>query len=90
MPGTLYAYLAKGCERVSGHGAFRALQRGFVHWASGRLGEINVNVKHPLVCHVRCVTTLSMKPGKYQVYLLLGKESELATIEKAKCDCAAG
>lgn len=37
MIGLLYTYLAKECERLTGHGAFRALQRGYIHWASGRL-----------------------------------------------------
>lgn len=32
----------------------------------------------------------SMKSGKYHVYLLLGKDGELATICSATCDCAAG
>lgn len=88
--GILYTYLAKGCERISGHGAFRALNRGYVHWASGRLGQIEVNLKHPSFCHVRCSTTPSMKAGKYCVHILLGREGEFATTERATCECAAG
>ena len=41
-------------------------------------------------CHVRCNMTPSMKAGIYHVYLLLGKEGQLATIDKATCECAAG
>ena len=69
-----------------GHSAFRALRRGYVHWASGRLTQ---NCQHPSFCHVRCNMTPSMKPGVCHVYILLGK-GELATIEKATCECAAG
>ena len=35
--GTLYTYLACGTGRTPMQGAFRALTRGFNHWASGRL-----------------------------------------------------
>ena len=51
---------------------------------------IEMNLKQPDFCHVRCVTTPSMKTGKYNVYILFGKEGELVTIEKATCECAAG
>lgn len=88
--GILYTYLAKGCERISGHGAFRALNRGYVHWASGRLGQIEVNLKHPSFCHVRCSTTPSMKAGKYCVHILLGREGEFATIERASVNVQLG
>ena len=50
---------------------------------------IEMNLKQPDFCHVRCVATPSMKTGKY-VYILFGKEGELVTIEKATCECAAG
>ena len=88
--GLLYTYLASGCGRDKTEGAFRALQRGFIHWASGRLDRLEVNCRHPCFCHVRCDMTPSMKAGIYHVYLLLGKEGQLATIEKATCECAAG
>ena len=35
-------------------GAFRALSRGYTHWASGRLEQMEVNVEYPEFCHVRC------------------------------------
>ena len=87
--GTLYTYLSVECERLTGHGAFRALQRGYVHWASGRISRIEVNCQHPMYCHVRCTMTPSMKPGVYHVYVLLGKD-DVTTIKKATCECAAG
>jgi len=34
--------------------------------------------------------TPSMKPGLYHVYILLGREGEVATIHAATCECAAG
>ena len=84
------SYLANGCGRSTNEGAFRALKRGYVHWASGRLDNLEMNSKHPHFCHVRCSMTPSMKPSVYKVYLLLGKEGHVATITKATCECAAG
>ena len=40
-------------------GAFCALSRGFSHWASGQVDHVEVNLKHPMYCHVKCT---SMKP----------------------------
>lgn len=88
--GLLYTYLANGCGRNKTEGAFCALQRGFIHWASGRLDCLEVNCRHPHFCHVRCSMTPSMKAGIYHVYLLLGKEGQLATIDNATCECVAG
>ena len=88
--GVLYTYLVEGCERTSGHGAFRALNRGYVHWSSGRLGAIEMNFRHPLYCHVKCTAVRSMRAGKYAVYILLGREGNLAAVRKATCECAAG
>ena len=34
--------------------------------------------------------TPSMKQGIYDVYILLGNDSGLATIKAASCECAAG
>ena len=87
--GLLYTYLVSGCGRNKTKGAFRALQWGFIHWVSGWLDRLEVNCQHPQVCHVRCNMTPSMKGAIYQVYLLLGKEGQLATIDKATCECAA-
>ena len=90
--GMMYTYLAAGCSRkdIESQGAFRALQRDYVHWASGRLDQLEVNYRHPEYCHIRCKMTPSMKSGIYHVYLLLGKDGQLAKILKATCECAAG
>lgn len=88
--GILYSHLAHGTDRRETQGAFRALQRGYTHWASGRLDHLEVNCRHPHYCHVRCNMTPSMKAGLYHVYLLLQRDGEFATIKKATCECAAG
>ena len=88
--GLLYTYLAESCGTSSGHGAFRALQRGYIHWQSGRISQLEINHQHPELCHVRCKIMPSMRPGVYTVHLQLGKEGELATIKRATCECAAG
>ena len=87
--GLVYTYLAGHIGHSGNHGAFRALTCGYTHWASGRLQEMKVNVNHPAYCHVRCVMKPSMKQGVYCVYMLLGREGELATISSATCECAA-
>ena len=87
----MYTYLAEGAGRSGNGGAFRALQRGYIQWSSGRLACLEVNVRHPLYCHVRCKMTPSMKQGQYNVYLLLSNDGGLAsTIQVATCECAAG
>ncbi len=86
----LYDYLASGCGRRETHEAFHALQRGYVHWCSGRLDFLEIQSMHPHFCHVRCRMTPSMRAGIYNVYMLLGKKDDIATIERATCECAAG
>ena len=88
--GLLYSYLAGHVGRIGDEGAFRALARGYTHWASGRLEEMEVNINHPEYCHVRCKMKPSMRTGIYNVYILLGHDGELATICLATCECAAG
>ena len=88
--GLMYSYLAEGVGRSDSSGAFRSLKRGFKHWASGRLSYLELNVHHPLFCHVRSKMTPSMKQGIYTMYILLGSESGFATIKAATCECAAG
>ena len=51
---------------------------------------MEINFRHPKFCHVRCQVTPSMKQGLYHVYILLGREGEVATIRAATCECAAG
>ena len=88
--GLLYGYLAGHVRsHSSSEGAFRALKRGYVHWASGRVQKIEVNIGHPLFCHVRSKIKPSMKDGTYNVYLLLATSKGCA-VEKATCECAAG
>ena len=88
--GLVYTYLAGHVGRTGDQGAFRALARGYTHWSSGRLEEMDVNTNHPEYCHVRCTMTPSMKCIPYHIYLLLGRDGELATICSATCECAAG
>lgn len=86
----MYTYLAGHVGHTGDQGAFRALARGYTHWASGRLEEIQVKTNHPEFCHVRCTMKPSMRSSTYHVYLLLGREGELATICSATCEFAAG
>ena len=88
--GLLYTYLADSVGKSGRGEAFRALQRGFTHWSSGRVSKIEVNTHHPKFCHIKTQITPSMKQGLYRVYILLGREGEYATICAATCDCAAG
>ena len=88
--GLVYTYLAGHVGRVSDHGAFRALSRGYNHWASGRVQEIQINTNNPQFCHVKCKMQPSMKVGVYNTYILLGREGEVACIMLATCECAAG
>ena len=88
--GLLYTYLADCVGKSKRGEAFRSLQRGFTHWASGRLAKMEVNCRHPQFCHVRCQMTPSMKQGLYHVYILLGREGGMAMIRTATCECAAG
>ena len=39
--------MAKGAGASQQQGAFRVLSRGYVHWKSGRINNIKVNMKHP-------------------------------------------
>ena len=67
-PGVLYAYLAEGVgSSTATEGAFRALSRGFIHWASGRLEDLEININNPSYCHVRSNMNPSMKQGSYDV-----------------------
>ena len=83
----MYTYLAGHVGRLGEEGAFRVLPCGYTHWASGWLQELQVNANNQFFCHVQCTTSPS---GIYKVYLLLGKEGDLASICSAKCDCVAG
>ena len=85
-----FRHLAGHIGHTSNQGVFRALTRGYTHWASVRLEEMEVNTKHPHCCHVRCVMKPSMRSGIYHVYILLSREGALPNICSATCECAAG
>lgn len=90
----MYVYLAiySGAGRDVGkqEGTFRALTRGYTHWASGRISQIDVNLENPMYCHVRSTMTPSMKQGNYHVWLLLERNEDFATVLSATCECVAG
>ena len=89
--GTLYQYLSAGVGQEQESKTFRALYRGYNHWASGRVDKIEVNTQNLYYCFVKCVVTPSMKPGSYKVYLLLSRGSDgYGDIRTASCQCAAG
>lgn len=71
-------------------GTFRALTRGYIHWASGRIIQIEVNLENPLYCHVQSTMTPSMKRGSYHLWLLLGRNGDFASVLSATCECVAG
>ena len=82
--------MTKGAGASQQLGAFQALSRGYVHWKSGRINNIEVNMKHPNYCHVKCSVKPSMKQGIYHVYMLLQRNGEHGTVVAATFECAAG
>lgn len=89
--GLVYTYLAQHTSNDKGESTFRALTRGYTHWKSGRIHTISVNTQHPLFCHVKSTMKPSMKPGSYQVWIMLqGDDLGYATVLLATCQCAAG
>eukprot|EP00731_Ephydatia_muelleri_P024343 Em0016g614a len=89
--GLVYTYLAGHVGRTRDEGAFRALTRGYAHWASGRLEKLSVNTNNPKYCHIRAAMKPLMKTGVYHAYLLLESDAEgLASILAATCECVAG
>ena len=87
----MYTYLAGHVGRSGDEGAFRALTRGYTHWASGRLDQLAVNINNPKYCLVHATMKSSMKIGVYHVYLLLQSDDNgLASIVSATYECAAG
>ena len=89
--GTVYTYLARQTGQSNGQNTFRALDRGYTHWASGRVSTISINVHHPINCHVQSVMKPSMKPGTYNVWIVLQRsDMGYASVLRATCECAAG
>ncbi len=83
-PGLLYTYLAEGVGNTTGRGAFQALQRGFTHWSTG-----------PPVSEYQTPLLLSRLVPDDPIHeiwstILLGRDTDFATIERAMCECAAG
>ena len=76
--GTVYVYLASGAGRdlEKEEGTFRALTRGYTHWASGRISQIEVNLENPMYCHVRSTMSPSMKQGNSPM-AVAGKKMEI-------------
>ena len=52
LVGLVYTYLAGHVGRDGNEGTFRALIRGYTHWASGRMEELQVITNNPDFCHV--------------------------------------
>ena len=88
--GILYSYLAEGVGRSGGEGVFRALARGYVHWASGRMKKLEINIQNPSFCHVQCTMKPSMKSGTCKVYVPLERDGTFGQVKSATCECAAG
>lgn len=89
--GLVYTYLAQQTSHDSGESTFRALTRGYTHWKSGRIHTMSVNIRHPTYCHVQSVMKPSMKPGSYQVWIMLQRDDlGYASVLCATCQCAAG
>ncbi len=89
--GTMYEYLSSGTGHYEGSKTFRALYRGYNHWASGRVDKIEVNTQNPLYCFIQSSITPSMKPGSYKVNLLLScGPAGYGEIKTGSCQCAAG
>ncbi len=93
-PSTLYTYLAEGVGNAKGSQAFRALKRGYIHWASGRINKLEVHIRHPVYTFVRCSIIPSMRSGTYIVKLMLKKQALrsqiVGNVHQASCECAAG
>lgn len=93
-PSTLYTYLAEGVGNTKGSLAFRALKRGYVHWACGRMNKLEVQTRHPHFTFIRSVMIPSVQSGTYSVKVLLKKQSVnnqvVGEVCHASCECAAG
>ena len=61
-----YQYLSEGVGHDGDSKTFRALYRGYNHWASGRVEKIEVNTQNLYYCFVRSIVTPSMKTGNYK------------------------
>ena len=60
--GMVFSYLF-GVSRTGDEGAFRALSRGYTHWAFGCLNVVEINTCNPQYYHIRSNLRPSMKTG---------------------------
>ena len=92
-PTTLYTYHADCVGNTKGSMAFRALKKGYVHWASGRMNKIEVQTHHPHFAFVRSVMIPSMRSGTYSLKVLLKKQTVnnqvVGDVCQASCECVA-
>ena len=92
--GAFYKYLSSHFGQECSDGTVRALTRGYTHWASGRIDNLEINIQQPVLCHVRLTMKLtmklSMKKGWYNVWILLKGDGPYGYVEGATCACAAG
>ena len=51
--GAVYTYLSSGAGRTQREGTFPVLTCGSIHWASGRIDSIEVNIHNPLYVHIQ-------------------------------------
>jgi len=68
--GMVYLYLAKETCQDNGRSTFRALARGYTHWASGHINTILVNLQHPINCHIE---SIMRQYSSYRVWIMLGE-----------------
>ena len=86
----LYKYLSSHFGPDYSDGTFRALAQGYTHWSSGRIDNLEVNIQHPVLCHIRSTMNPSMKKGLYNVWILLKREGPYGSVEGTTCACAVG
>lgn len=73
---------------------FRALKRGYIHFSSGRVSNVEVQNRNQTYTFIKSSMIQSMKTGMYKVAMVLKKEfigqECVGSIVGATCDCAAG
>ena len=91
--GALYTYLAEGVGNTQGKKAFRALKRGYIHFSSGRVKNVEIQNRNPTYMFIKSSMIPSMRSGTYKVTMILKKEFVqeqcVGNIVQASCDCAA-
>ena len=82
--GMINSYLDIHTGREHGEGTFRALSRGYTHWASGHVERIEVKCNNSLYCHVQSVMKPSMRQGSYRIWIVLKCTGQFATVSHAR------